>query len=175
MADIQPMRYVILSASDQDARRISTENIYNHVCLNRDLAIRGSIQAPACHADSRCQIYVSRVLYLLGIPSTDSLASLRPQFLSPTSVKIAQFLCNLRSLESALIQVFILKNLNSLRMNTYEKHRGGGTPGPGARFAALIGTHKFMLCVDAAKTSHPEGIRRGYLKYLNRKCLRHLM
>jgi hypothetical protein len=95
------------------------------------------LRVPVAPADSPCQTDISLVLYLLGIPSTDSLASLRLQFLSPTSLKIAQFLCNLSSLESALIQVFILKNLNSFRMNTYEKTRGWGYPGCGSSFAAL--------------------------------------
>jgi hypothetical protein len=30
------------------------------------------------------------------------------------------------SLESTLVEVFILNNLNLFRMNTYEKHRGRG-------------------------------------------------
>ena len=32
------------------------------------------------------------------------------------------------SLEFALIQVFVLQNLNSFKMNSYEKHGAGGMP-----------------------------------------------
>jgi hypothetical protein len=154
------IRRVILRASDEDAQRISTENIYNHVCLNRDLAISSSMQAPACPADSPCQTDVSLVLYLLGISAAASLTSLRPQFLSPADAKIAQFLCSVSPFRmNTCKSVSKQRTLTAFRMNTCEKTRGRGYPGPGSRFAALAGTHKLMLDADARETCHPEGIR----------------
>ncbi len=46
------------------------------------------------------------------------------------------------SLESALIRVFVLQNLNSFKMNTYEKHGAGVSRSrfPGIRFGAKAKT-----------------------------------
>jgi hypothetical protein len=152
MADIHPMRDVTLSVPIPiGTRRISTENIYNHVCLNRDLAIRGSMRAPACPADFPCQTYISLVLYLLGIPSTDSLASLRLQFLTSTSLKIAQFLCNVSPFRmNTCKSVSKQRTLTIFKMNTYEKARGRGVSrfrSPRIRF--LVTQKRFLRGADA--------------------------
>jgi hypothetical protein len=77
-------------------------------------------------ANSPCQIDAPVVYYLLSTSVAASVASLQPPFRSQECPEIAQFLRNLSPLESALIQVFILNNLKSFRMNTYEKHGDRG-------------------------------------------------
>ena len=86
-----------------------------------------SIRARAGLANSSCQTDISLVLYLLGICAAASLASLRPQFLSPTDAKIAQFLCNVSPFRmNTCKSVSKQRTLTAFRMNTYEK-QGGAT------------------------------------------------
>jgi hypothetical protein len=44
----------------------------------------------------------------------------------PTQLLSCQRIASIISLESTLVEVFILNNLNLFRINTYEKHRGWG-------------------------------------------------
>jgi hypothetical protein len=44
----------------------------------------------------------------------------------PTQLLSYKQLASITSLESTLVEVFILNNLNLFRINTYEKHRGWG-------------------------------------------------
>src|ERR1700674_1436580 len=98
----------------------------------------GQMRVPAGLTNFTCPSAISLVIYFLGIPVAASFASPRPPILTLRAHKIAQFLCILNPLESALIQVFILKSLNSFRMNTYEKTRGRGCPRRGPIFAVQV-------------------------------------
>src|SRR5258708_39544241 len=46
----------------------------------------------------------------------------------PTQLLSCQHIAPITPLESALVEVFILKSLKFFRINTYEKHRGEGVP-----------------------------------------------
>jgi hypothetical protein len=110
------------------SRRTSAGSICNHVRLSGDPTISGSMQARARPANSPCQTVICLVhcfpYRFLAAPFPLP----QPLFLTEKASEIAQFLCNLTPLESALIQVLILINLKFFRMNTYEKQGGGGIP-----------------------------------------------
>src|SRR5713226_1641624 len=96
---------------------------------NQPLPFSSLMPAPAGPADFPCQIVASLVSYL---PYTSAAALSpvpRPSSLRRKATKTAQLLCNLSHLESTLLQVFILKNLISFRINTYKK-QGEGWEGP---------------------------------------------
>src|SRR5258708_22992535 len=46
----------------------------------------------------------------------------------PPQLLSCQHIAPVTSLESTLVEVFILKSLKFFRINTYEKHRGEGVP-----------------------------------------------
>jgi len=110
--------------------RTSAESTCNHVVrLSGDPAICGSMQARARLANSPCQTVICLVYYFPYKSLAALLLSRRLPFIAKRTPQIAQFLCNLTPLESALIQVLILINfLKIFRMNTYEKQGEGGTP-----------------------------------------------
>jgi hypothetical protein len=104
MPDIHPMRDVILSASDEDARGISTEPICNHARLGRHPSASGSMQVPARIQNSPCQTLTPLVHYLLGTLVVASTASHSAHpALKNSRKKIAQFLCNLSPLNATLV------------------------------------------------------------------------
>src|SRR5260370_39475918 len=72
------------------------------------------------------QIFLAKALPYLPYTSAAALSRMtRPSSLRRKAPKTAQLLCNLSRLESTLLQVFILKNLISFRINTYKKQGGG--------------------------------------------------
>src|SRR5229473_7293471 len=85
--------------------------------------------APAGPGDFPCQIVASLVPYLPYTSAAALSPMPRPLSLRRKAPKTAQLLCNLNRLESTLLQVFILKNLISFRINTYKK-QGEGWGGP---------------------------------------------
>jgi hypothetical protein len=150
MHGTNPNRVVILSASDKDARRTSTEDTCNPVCLRGDVGIIAFPQLPARPAKSPCQADVSLVPYLPGTSLAASWASRSPHSALKKCSKIAQFLCNLSSLESTLLQVFIPNNLNPFRVNTYENTGGwGGIPVWPPRIHFRVTQERFLRSRDA--------------------------
>jgi hypothetical protein len=95
------IRGVILSAPIPiGTRRTSAESTCNHVCLNGDIS--GSMQARARPADSPCQTVICLVYYFPYKSLAALLLPRRLPFITKNAPQIAQFLCNLTPLESAL-------------------------------------------------------------------------
>jgi hypothetical protein len=167
MADIHPIRDVILSTSDEvrysdsggvhrtpetgDARRISTENIYNHVRLNGDLAISSSMQAPARPANFPCQPVVCVISYLPYKSVAAAMPVPRPSLTTKKASEIAQFLCNVSPFRmNSCKSVSKQRTLTAFRMNTCEKTRGRGVSrfrSPRIRF--LVTQKRFLRSADA--------------------------
>jgi hypothetical protein len=105
MHGTNPNRAVILSASDKDARRTSTEDTCNPVCLRGDVGIIAFPQLPARPANSPCQTAVSLVPYLSGTFVAASVPSRSPHSALKKCPKVAQFLCNVSPLEATLMDL----------------------------------------------------------------------
>ncbi len=131
-------------------RRTSAGSIRNHVRLSGDPAISGSMQARARPANSPCQAVICLVYYFPYKSLAALLLPRRLPFIAKRVPQIAQFLCSLTPLGSALVQVLILINLKFFRMNTYEKQGGGGYPSlrpPRIRFR--VTQTRFLRRADA--------------------------
>jgi|SRR5712664_38588 len=114
---LKPKRDVILSASDKDARRISTEPICNHMRLSGHLSASDSMQVPARPQNPPCQTHTPMVHYLPGTPVAASVASRRPHSALKKCTKIAQFLCNVSPLEATLMD--LLASVANKRLTTW--------------------------------------------------------
>jgi hypothetical protein len=141
MHGIKPNRAVILSASDEDARRISTESTCNNVCLRGDVGVSAFPSVPAGPANSPCQSAISVVSYFLGTSVAAFLASPRPLLRPQNNAKIAQFLCNVSPLLATLLDLFIsvvnkglMENVSPLNATLTKKGgwgcSGGAVPSP---------------------------------------------
>jgi hypothetical protein len=127
------IRGVILSAPIPiGTRRTSAESTCNHVCLNGDIS--GSMQARARPADSPCETVICLVYYFPYKSLAALLLPRRLPFITKRAPQIAQFLCNLTPLESALPDHLVsAENKGFIQMLSLlecalTKNRGRGVP-----------------------------------------------
>jgi len=142
MVDIRPTRAiihgtktnrdVILRASDEDARRTSTVNICNQVCLRGDAGISGFPPVPAGPPNSPRQ---SGTLSLLGTSLAASVASRGPHSALKNARKNAQSLCDVSPLETTLMDLLasvankrLTPLLSPLDATLTKNIRGWGVP-----------------------------------------------
>src|SRR5882672_69607 len=140
MVDIRPTRAiihgtktnrdVILHASDEDARRTSTVNICNQVCLRGDAGISGFPPVPAGPPNSPCQSGTRSSGYIFGrihgVP--------RCPFRSQKCPQKCTILCDVSPLETTLMD--LLASVANKRLTawlspldaTLTKNIRGGTP-----------------------------------------------